>query len=661
MAAAAEEAEGGYVDVVCPALERHALQETAMYAGETSMWDMWRHTVEEHGERDCMGVRKKEAGGKFGEYVWQSYAQTDDEIHKMAAAFVHLGIQPGEVVSLFALNCPEWIVTEFALFRQGMTMVPLYATLGQEGIVFILQQAAVTTVVCGQDFVTKLENFVGEVDLPYLKRIIVLGEPVQHKLKVETYTWKDLMNIGAEHPCDPYPSKPEDLCEIVYTSGTTGVPKGVMHSHRNLVSANEAVFSSIHFGEHGTRDYTHISYLPLAHVFESSFLLAMIRGGGRVGFFSGSIIRLFDDIEVLRPTLIVGVPRVFKKFYDKVMQTIRASGFISRTVFTYAVYAKAQSLATGVPTWVDWDAFIFNKIKAKFGGQCKLIVSGGAPMDSELLDWLRVCAGCRVFNGYGLTEGTGGIVIQPWVTKVVSDSIGFPVFHSTIRLIDTPEMGYLSTDNPPRGEILLKGPSIFIGYYKDEDQTRRTILPGGWLATGDIGRVNPDGSVSVIDRKKNLFKLSQGEYIAVEHVENVYSVKEVSQVWVWGDSTESFLVAVVVPEFDELLKSMKAAAKTGASALPETAAGHEAEICRLPLAEKVILDALAEAGKQRHLSGFEIVKAVHLEHEPWTTESDLLTPTLKLKRNVLGVKYKDTLLQLRERVRRELTSSPSFR
>eukprot|EP01105_Mastigella_eilhardi_P026440 TRINITY_DN765_c0_g1_i2.p1 TRINITY_DN765_c0_g1~~TRINITY_DN765_c0_g1_i2.p1 ORF type:complete len:497 (-),score=81.84 TRINITY_DN765_c0_g1_i2:656-2146(-) len=473
-------------EVVCPEAEARAGCTAARpYNPGETMWDLWHNSAAAYAPRDCFGKRRVEAPNKYGAYEWASYEQVNTEVEKLAAAFVKAGLKPHESVAVFAQNCPESVITMNAVYRQNMVLVPLYATFGMEAVAFIIEQAETSTIICDPASFQKLADYMQTHPCPHCRRIIVTGSTVPSEIaNVECFAWDSFFEPSKGWQVEPALATPDDLCTIFYTSGTTGMPKGVMLTNRNLVYATYAIATSGQFAVLQTEHPTHISYLPLAHVYECTFMNAILRTGGRVGFFSGSIIHLFDDIEALEPDFVIGVPRVWKKFYDKVMQTVNESGFIPRTIFSWAQYYKTQARLGGYATWVDWDALVFNKIKAKFGRNIKVIVSAAAPIDPQLLDWLRTCVGVNVYQGYGMTESAGGVMIQSVAIPCPSESVGYPVVGIRIRLMDVPEMNYLSTDKPPRGEIQMQGPSIFTGYFKEEEMTKETLLPGGWLATG---------------------------------------------------------------------------------------------------------------------------------------------------------------------------------
>jgi len=314
------------------------------------------------------------------------------------------------------------------------------------------------------------------------------------------------------------------------------------------------------------------------------------------------------------------------------MEAINASWF-TRTVFNIAYAHKKEAIETGVPTWIDWDNVIFNKIKSKLGPKMTLSMCGAAPMDRALIEWVRVTCDLVVYQVYGLTETFAGVCSQQLGYFHDVQCIGAPAGRTRIRLVDVPEMNYHVSDNPPRGELVVKGPTVFKGYYKEPEKTAEALTEDGWFSTGDCGRLNDDGTITIIDRKKNLFKLAQGEYVAAEMVEMVYGFAlSVSQVWVWANSMDPFLVAVVVPS-EEVVRPI---------AESQYGFAHDAawtDICADPRINAYVLHEMQQVGRERNLKGYEIVKGIILEPVEWGPTCDLLTPTLKFMRAKMAAHY----------------------
>ncbi|CAI0551380.1 unnamed protein product [Linum tenue] len=335
-------------------------------------------------------------------------------------------------------------------------------------------------------------------------------------------------------------------------------------------------------------------------------------------------LKLMDDLAALRPTIFCSVPRLYNRIYDGITAAVKTSGALKEKLFNAAFNSKKQAIMSGRTPSPMWDRLVFNKIKAKLGGRVRLMGSGASPLSPDVMDFLRVCFGCQVLEGYGMTETSCIISIMDEGDNL-SGHVGSPNPACEVKLVDVPEMNYTSEDQPfPRGEICVRGPTIFQGYYKDQTQTGEVIDEDGWLHTGDIGLWLDGGRLKIVDRKKNIFKLTQGEYIAPEKIENVYTKSRfVGQCFVSGDSFNSSLVAIVSVDPDVLTEWA-------------TSQGIKADdlgrLCNDLRARAAVLADMDSIGREAQLRGFEFAKAVTLVPEPFTLENGLLTPTFKIKR-----------------------------
>jgi long-chain acyl-CoA synthetase len=379
-----------------------------------------------------------------------------------------------------------------------------------------------------------------------------------------------------------------------------------------------------------------VSYLPLSHIFEKIVCYMMLSQGGAIGYYQGDVRKLFEDIEVLRPTVFPSVPRLFQRLYDKVTQQVASSGLFKRSLFNWAFDSKVDTLEAGGSQRSLWDGLVFKALRAKLGGRVRYIITGSAPISSELFRFLQVCFSCAVIQGYGLTETAAGATITvPGDTTI--GHVGPPLACTEIKLQDVPEMEYFSTDEPqPRGEVCMRGPNIFHGYYKSPEKTKEAIDEDGWFHTGDVGTITGEGNLKIIDRKKNCCKLSIGEYIALEYLESIFlKNKYVAMMFVYADSLENCVIAVAVPDPDVLLPWARE------NNIPH--ADNLDAVCRETATVEHLLASIQQTGRAKGIKSFEHVRALHLEPELFSVESNLLTPTFKNKRPQLTTHYKDIL------------------
>ncbi|KAK5851164.1 hypothetical protein PBY51_001980 [Eleginops maclovinus] len=588
-----------------------------------TLYEVFQRGLKVSGNGPCLGYRKT---GK--PYQWLKYKQVSDRAEHLGSGLLHKGLKPNSdtFIGIFAQNRPEWIIGELACYTYSMVAVPLYDTLGPEALVFIIDQAEISTVLCDNEkkAETLLQNREGGQS-PVLKTIIIMdpfpSELVERGTKcgVDIVSMQDVETLGKSNHNEPVPPKPEDLSIVCFTSGTTGNPKGAMLTHENVVSDAAGVIKSFEVAVVPSTQDVSISFLPLAHMFERVVQMVMYGAGAKVGFFQGDIRLLPDDMKTLRPTIFPVVPRLLNRVYDKVQSGAQTS--FKKWLLNFAVERKFAEVKEGIVRKNSiWDKLIFHKVQESLGGRVRVMVTGAAPISPSVLNFLRASLGCQIFEAYGQTECTAGCTFT-MPGDATSGHVGVPLPCNVVKLVDVEEMNYFASNG--EGEVCIKGKNVFKGYLKDPKTTAEALDENGWLHTGDIGKWLPSGVLKIIDRKKNIFKLAQGEYIAPEKIENVYVRSgSVAQVFVHGDSLQSCLIAIVVPDPDTLPGLAKSLGCNGPIE----------ELCKNTEIKKVILSDMTKLGKEAGLKSFEQVKDVYLHPEQFTIENGLLTPTLKAKR-----------------------------
>ncbi|KAJ6981781.1 long chain acyl-CoA synthetase 6, peroxisomal isoform X2 [Populus alba] len=587
-----------------------------------TLHDNFARSVETFRDYKYLGTRIR-VDGTVGDYKWMTFGEAGTARTEIGSGLIYHGIPKGSTIGIYFINRPEWMIVDHACSAYSYISVPLYDTLGPDAVKYIVNHAVVHAIFCVPQTLNMLLSCLSEI--PSARLIVVVGgiddqmPSLPSSTGVQVVTYSKLLSQGRSSLQPFHPPKPEDIATICYTSGTTGTPKGVVLTHGNFIATVAGISLSTSYS---TSDIF-ISYLPLAHIYERVNQVMTVYCGVAVGFYQGDNMKLMDDMAALRPTIFCSVPRLYNRIYAGIMNAVKASGGLRERLFNAAYNAKKQALLNGKNPSPMWDRLVFNKIKDRLGGRVRLIVSGASPLSPDVLEFLKICFGGRIIEGYGMTETTSPISSMDEGDNL-NGHVGSPS-PACVKLVDVPEMNYTSDDKPyPRGEICIRGPIVFQGYYKDEEQTREVINEDGWFHSGDIGLWLPGGRLKIIDRKKNIFKLAQGEYIAPEKIENVYAkCKFIAQCFVYGDSLNSSLVAVVSVDHD-VLKAWAASEGNKYENL--------AQLCNDPRVKAAILADMDAVGREAQLRGFEFVKAVTLVLEQFTVENGLLTPTFKIKR-----------------------------
>lgn len=638
--------------------------------GVTTLAELFELSCKKYSDRRLLGTRQLIAremetsdGRSFeklhlGEYEWLSYRQTFIAVCNFASGLVQLGHQKGERVAIFADTREEWFIALQACFRLNITVVTIYASLGEEALCHSFNETEVTTVICGYKELKKIANISGQLDT--VKRIICMDDEFQSDASVvygssnwTVFSFLDVDKQGRENPADPELPLSADIAVIMYTSGSTGMPKGVMMTHGNVLAVASAVMTIV--PGLGPKD-VYLAYLPLAHILELAAENIIPAIGSSIGY--GSPLTLTDtsnkvkrgtkgDASVLRPTLMAAVPAILDRVRDGVRRKIDATGGLPKKLFDLA-YSRRLAAING--SWFGawglerllWDLLVFRKVRAILGGRIRFILSGGAPLSADTQRFINICLGAPIGQGYGLTETCAGGTFSEYDDPSVG-RVGAPLPCSVVKLVDWPEGGYLISDSPkPRGEIVIGGPNVTVGYFKNDEKTKEVYKVDErgvrWFYTGDIGQFHADGCLEIIDRKKDIVKLQHGEYVSLGKVETALVVSPyVENIMVHANSFHSYCVALVVAS-QHTLEAW--ASKQGIQY------SDFADLCQKQEALKEVSSSLLKEAKAARLEKFEIPAKIKLLSEPWTPESGLVTAALKLKREVIRKTFSDDLSKL---------------
>lgn len=615
----------------------------------TTAHEIFEQAAAKFPNNKCLGHRPYDPAKKtWGSYVWQTYGEVQKRRANFGVGLVALHEQVGVHgrqygVGIWCQNRPDWQVVDLACMSQALYSVSLYDTLGPDTTEYIINHAGLTAVCASVGHIPMLLKLAPRC--PTLKIVISL-DPLTAEGELPGTSKKELLSamaadhgvqihemsgveaIGAASPRPYHSPRPDDWITINYTSGTTGNPKGVILTHANAVAAAS---SSLCICRQSKNDSI-LSYLPLAHIFQRVTEAGALWAGSAIGYFHGNIIELVDDLKELRPTAFNSVPRLFNRFGGAVKaSTIEAPGFRG-SLSRHIVDTKLNNL-TKVPAdkatnrHMIYDRIWAKKVQGALGlDRARTMISGSAPIDPGLQQFLRVVFANNFYQGYGLTE-TYAISLAQLEGDFSAGNCGAVAPSTELCIMDVPDMEYLSTDKPhPRGELLVRGPNVFKEYFKNEAETKKAFTEDGWFRTGDICSVDELGRFKIIDRVKNVLKLAQGEYISPERIENVYlgNLPWLAQGYVHGDSSQSNLVAIfgVQPDiFAAFLEKV-----LGKKVSPEDLKAIEAAAQEQKV-RKAVLREMAKVGKKAKFNSYENVKAVRLMLEPFSIENELLTPT----------------------------------
>ncbi|CAL8069328.1 unnamed protein product [Calicophoron daubneyi] len=620
-----------------------------------SLYDLLQKGIEKHRDDPCFGKRRT-----LDEPVqWLTYAEVDERVRKVGSAFTQFCADKGDgliAVGIYCPNSPEWMMTALACHAYGFVSLPLYDTLGSEGLRHICQQVEPTFVICDK---TSSANNIFDWATPALKYVIVTEPDAEFEAlrqkQPKLILWNELITIGSKCMMKPVKPSKDDLAMICYTSGSEGLPKGVLFSYKTFMNLSMCVTQILERFTHFPTYFKHMSYLPLAHVLEHFNMSACLYKGAQIGFRTGDMSGFIDDLQTYTPHYLPTVPRILMRIYSMTMQKLGKHG-IGRWLLQQAINQKLREQRRGLymrKGIVDY--LIFRPIRRKFGSNIELICCAGAPLSSDVLDFTRAVFSCPVFEVYGSTEG-GGVVSCTLPGETIPGHSGAlcPTFY--VKLVDVPDMDIVvSRDN--MGEVCVKGDSCSTGFYKDEAKTRAVIDADGFVHMGDIGVWTEQGALKIVDRCKNIFKLAQGEYICPGKIEEIYSSSPlVANVYVDGNSFHTFPVAVIEPNLDNLRARMHVYSNKcnheGNSARPPNLLRFmsDADLCENQAAKQIVLQELMRIGKKNGLKGFEHVKAVHLTPDRFTIENSLLTPTMKLSRPVARRRFAEVVKRLYKEV-----------
>ena len=544
---------------------------------------------------------------KEGRWQTLSWAETAERAIRVAGALLEQGLRPGEHVALMSPNRAEWIYCDFGIMAAGGVTVPLYPSLTPRTAGFIAEDSKTRiAIVANAELAAKL------ADHAYPKRTFTLDEDVAG------WTEKELAPDARAAVMQRLAGlDPEDVATVIYTSGTTGEPKGVMFAHTHFVQQAKAGLQMFHIGP--TDEL--LSYLPYSHVLERIDGIFVETMAGCSFWLARSLDTLVDDIAVARPTIMLGVPRVFEKVYEAVQDQVRQQPVFRRAIFRWAMGVGAARLHGEPGPWLRLRVkvarrLVLDPLRDKLtGGRLRFFISGGAPLNEKVEEFFWTL-GVKILQGWGLTEAASGVTSNTEELHRYR-TVGVPMPGTNIKIADD-------------GEILVKGPGVMIGYKNHPEATAESIRDG-WLKTGDMGFVDQDGFLTITDRKKDLIKTSGGKYVAPLPIESqLESDRYVKSSIVVGDE-RPYVVALIVPDWQAVAAEMH---------IP----GEPADLIDDPTIRARFANLVDSVNQG--LASFESVKYFQLLERDFTETEDELTPSLKKKRRVIVRHFADQIEDL---------------
>ena len=647
-----------------PEIKSHPLRETNSFNTRTT-WESLlyvMHTLNKKNS-DFLGTRKCFSKNVYdSKYTWKTYQQVHDEALLFSKGLEELELCPqvtsnnNEVfkfLGIYSRNNEQWVISELGCHANSVTVVTIYDTLGDNAMEYIFNQTQMTSLLLETKGLNKILLLARNSRLAKVKNLIIIDYQEEsneikelQQLGLYVFTYQQILSKGKDSVIQLTPAQPDTICIVCYTSGATGAPKGAMIPHKALLAEVEILTAS---GFNLQPHDMYLSFLPLAHIMEQLIMNVALSFGLRIGFYSGNPALIVEDAKILKPTCLIGVPRIYQRIYEKIQDKLKSLSAFKRNIALTAIEQKLKNYKNNEGVYhIFWDKFIFKHIRDILGGNIRFMLTGSAPLSQEMVDFLKIAFNTILIEGYGGTESCAGMLLSN-ANDVRTGHVGGPGYANEIKLVDVPELGYTSKDIDeasgvwqPRGEICIRGPTLFKGYLNDEENTKLTLDKDGWLHTGDVGMVltQQGNAVKLIDRIKNIFKLSQGEFIAPEKIENVL-VKDrfIEQIWVYGDSYQNYLIGIIVPRRDTVVEYFM---KKGITVNKDDVFKYydDNEL------KNDIIKSLDKLGRDNDLKGFELVKKVYLSKERFTVDNELITPTLKIKRHVAKKKFNDIIHNL---------------
>ncbi len=565
-------------------------------------------------DREIFGVKRED-----GNFHWITYRQFGQMVKDLRGGFAHLGVDKDDTVAIISKNSIEWAASCYATLGRNARFTSMYESQLIEDWEYIVKDCeAKVLVVSTTEIYKKVEYFVDLI--PTLKHIVNIEEDSK-----SLTSYHELLRLGQEKPITPYYPAPSDLMGLIYTSGTTGRPKGVMLTHGNLL-ANINVIPQIIDLSAPERT---LSFLPWAHIFGQVAEVHVLVYAGLSTAFAEDVTTIINNLAEVRPTILFAVPRIFNRIYDGVQNKMRESGPVIKYLFDQGIKLASKKKHQELTIWEESllkivDKVIFSKIRGRFGGRLKFAVSGASalnPKVAEFIDHLKI----TVLEGYGLSE-TSPVVSLNTLEHIKIGSVGKPLPNVKVKIDSSCYDG--DEEGTGDGEIIVYGPNVMKGYFKQEEESKKVLMEDGGFRTGDIGHIDSEGYLHITGRIKEQYKLENGKYVVPNVVEEQIQLSPyIMQTFVYG-SNKPYNVAVCVLDATQVRQYLE----------QKNIIFRPNEMLDLKETMQLVQDEISNYGK--NIKGYERPKKLILSTEEWTAVNGMLTPSLKVKRKSVYEKFK---------------------
>ena len=621
-----------------------------MHLGINNMWDAFEYNLKiGRAKKNFIGYRKRIHENQLeNKYTWITYEEANIKILNFCRGLKFLELCPFHcryrVLGIYSKNRIEWILSYFGAVRDSITIVPIIDSLQITELEYIFNQTDLSTIVIEAKNLKKFLILAKNKKTSQIENLIVLDKNEDEqsceeltKSGFNIYTWDQIEKEGKEKGINIKFNSPgpETISSIIYSSGTTGIPKGSIITHNSIILNTDVIeMVGLYLKEESD---IYLSFLPLAHIMETLIMAVLVSRGIPIGFFNGNTKKLFEDAQILSPTCMCVVPQIILTMYKSLNEIIAKLPTIKQKIIKTAVDLKMKDYSEKrMITNLLLDDILFKKLKEFIlGGKMRFMLVGTAPIDGNVLNFLKCVFSCEIIEGYGQTEDSAGILLTR-TYDFMTEHIGGPGYSAELKLIDVPELEYKSTDvDPetgkwrPRGELCVRGPCLFKGYLNLEEETMKVLDVDGWLHTGDVAMIIPEhgNAFKIIDRLTSNYKSQLGGYIFPSSIENkLYKCKYIELIFIYGEPSKSYLVGILVPKSEDVIEFLKS------KGIKNVTKENYKDYFEVQDLIKDILKEINDFCRLNDISRFETVKKVYLSKEGFSVENDTITPTMKIKR-----------------------------